>query len=145
METSTWLVQITEDSIREIAKRTGISERTLHHQVSNNKISLENIIKISVAYSHHPMSALTEWGYVGEEWADTPDIESALRMASEDQLADEVLRRMKVGTETDAFTTPVGDLAARRQTSPVSEDESMAASTAPLEPEEGDDDYHGGA
>lgn len=141
METSKWIAQITTDSVRDIAKRTGISERTLHHQVSNNRISLENIVKVAVAYSRHPMSALIEWGYVSEDWSSVPDIESALRLASEDQLADEVLRRMKLAGDHEAFNTPVDDLAARRNTPDVQPfDQDLAvADSSPDHPEEDTD------
>ena len=51
MDTNEWLNTLTGGATaKEIARNAGISERTLQHQVQNGKVSVENAMKISVAY-----------------------------------------------------------------------------------------------
>ena len=147
-----WLTEITDGaSAGEIADHAHLPRRTVQHQISTGRMSLENLVAIAVAYSHHPLRTLIEWDVVNPEWERIPDIEAALRLATEDQLADEVLRRMKLGVESDALTTPVDKIAHlddRRPVTPTVTDEdedAFAASDAPVEPEEGDDDFGPGA
>ena len=113
MELNEWLNQMTGgDDAQAIAEHAGISKRTVQHQIKTGRMSLENLVKIADAYGHHPLTILIERGYVDAEWADKPDIEAALRLATEDQLADEVLRRMKLGVNTVGDMT-VDDLVER--------------------------------
>ncbi|AKJ72307.1 HTH DNA binding protein [Gordonia phage GMA4] len=119
METTDWIAGLPATTTREIAKRSGISERTLQHQVTTGRVTMENIAKIAIAYSIHPLRALIDTDYIDEAWSQVPDVTAALRLASNDQLADEILRRLNAagdaGIEEPAvFTEPVDDLAARR-------------------------------
>ena len=115
MELSQWLATITGSATaQEIAAAADLPKRTVQHQISTGRMSLENKVLIGVAYGHHPLRTLIEWDIINPEWERIPDIDAALRLATEDQLADEVLRRMKIGVSSDAFTTPVDDLASRR-------------------------------
>ena len=147
MNLTQWIEQVTGGATpQEIAKAAKLPVRTVQHQLSTGRMSLENKILIGVAYRHHPMRTLVEWEVVNPEWASVPDIEAALRLAGEEQLADEVLRRMLSG-KNDAFDATVDELAARRSNTPPSDVEPLpsAANRRPLEPEEGDDDYGPGA
>ena len=147
MNLTQWIEQVTGGATpQEIAKAAKLPVRTVQHQLSTGRMSLENKILIGVAYRHHPMRTLVEWEVVNPEWASVPDIEAALRLAGEEQLADEVLRRMLSG-KNDAFDVTVDELAARRSNTPPSDVEPLpyAANRRPLEPEEGDDDYGPGA
>lgn len=113
MNLTQWIEQITGNATaQEIAKAANLPLRTVQHQLSTGRMSLENKILIGVAYRHHPMRTLIEWEIVNPEWERIPDIEAALRLAEEEQLADEVLRRMLLG-KNDAFDITVDDLAAR--------------------------------
>lgn len=115
MELSQWLASVTDcATAQEIAAAADLPKRTVQHQISTGRMSLENKVLIGVAYGHHPLRTLIEWDIINPEWERIPDIDAALRLATEDQLADEVLRRMKIGVSSDAFTTPVDDLASRR-------------------------------
>ena len=123
MELNQWIAELTDDTAQDIAKKAGLPKRTVQHQLNTGRMSLENIIKISVAYHRHPMRALIEWGIVDEAWASVPDIEAALRLASEDQLGDEVIRRMKLNPDS-VGNKSVDELAARRSRKvPLSDDE----------------------
>lgn len=147
MNLTQWIEQVTGGATpQEIAKAANLPVRTVQHQLSTGRMSLENKILIGVAYRHHPMRTLVEWEVVNPEWASVPDIEAALRLAGEEQLADEVLRRMLNG-KTDAFDATVDDLAARRSNTSDSDVDSLpyAANRRKVEPEEGDDDYGPGA
>ncbi|WP_018296510.1 hypothetical protein [Corynebacterium lubricantis] len=115
MRHSEWLQKASgEASPREIDKVTGISFRTIHDQAKREHITAENIIKIAEGYGHNPVTALIDTGYLEAKWATATDPIAALQAVSEEALADEVLRRMKHGLETDNLTTPVDELEARR-------------------------------
>ena len=147
MNLTQWIEQVTGGATpQEIAKAANLPVRTVQHQLSTGRMSLENKILIGVAYRHHPMRTLVEWEVVNPEWASVPDIEAALRLAGEEQLADEVLRRMLNG-KTDVFDATVDDLAARRSNTPPADVDPVpyAANHRTPEPEEGDDDYGPGA
>ncbi|WP_165242412.1 hypothetical protein [Corynebacterium lizhenjunii] len=116
MDHSKWMSQTTAgDSIRSAALKAGIAQRTLAHQVDKGSISAENVIAVAVAYGVHPVSALVDTGYLDPRYARQVDPMTALRQVTEEQLAQEVMRRMKIGVKSDHLTADVNDLAARRQ------------------------------
>lgn len=124
MKHDQWLHQITDDSVRSAAKKIDVAPRTLATQLEKGRISPENVIAIAVAYGHHPVGALVDTGYLDEKWATQVDPARALRTVTEDDLADEVLRRMKLGVERDGpLDTPVDELAQRRHVTPDSYDD----------------------
>lgn len=149
MDLHQWLAGITDDNAQDIAARANLPKRTVQHQMNTGRMSIENVIKIAAAYGHHPLRTLIEWGIVDPAWESVPDIEAALRMATEDQLGEEVLYRMKLNPGATVGDKTVDHLAARRRNTPMStpdtDDVPHAARTAKLEPEEGDDDYGPGA
>ncbi|WP_293817635.1 hypothetical protein [uncultured Corynebacterium sp.] len=112
---SEWFERVKEDSVRGTAKTIGIPQRTLAAQLDKEKLSPENVIAIAIAYGHHPVGALVETGYLDKKWATQVDPIHALRTVTEDQLADEVLRRMKLGQATGALDEPIDQLAAKRE------------------------------
>lgn len=112
---SKWFEQVTEDSVRGTAKTIGVPQRTLAYQLEKEKLSPENVIAISIAYGHHPVGALVETGYLDKKWATQVDPIHALRTVTEDQLADEVLRRMKHGQANGALDEPIDQLAVKRE------------------------------
>lgn len=116
MELNEWIAGITDDTAQDIAAKAGLPKRTVQHQMNTGRMSIENIIKIAAAYSHHPLRTLIEWEIIDPAWASVPDIEAALRLATEDQLADEVLRRMKLAPDATLGDKTVDELAARRST-----------------------------
>ena len=154
MNHSDWVEQISDgDAINAIATKAGIVHRTFARQVERSRISAENVIAIAIAYKHHPVGALVDTGYLDEKWATQVDPARALRAVTEDELADEVLRRMKIGVKRNGpLDTPVDELAQRRHvtpsaysdTTPDEEDLPYVADSSPTEPEPGDDDYSDG-
>lgn len=124
MKHDQWLHQITDDSVRSAAKKIDVAPRTLATQLEKGRISPENVIAIAVAYGHHPVGALVDTGYLDAKWAEQVDPARALHTVTEDELADEVLRRMKLGVERDGpLDTPVDELAHRRHVTPDSYDD----------------------
>ena len=143
MDARTWLETITDDQPGTIAKKAGIPRRTLYHQLERGTFPIDNIIKITDAYGTSPIDALMEIGVIDRAWANVPDVVAALRLATDDQLTDEILRRLKLGSRN--FDTPVDELDARRSntTTPairaVDNDLPYVADSSPDEPEEGTD------
>ena len=102
------------DSLREASKIADVPMRTLYSQREKGRITAENVIAIAIAYGHHPVGALVDTGYLDEKWAKSIDPMRALRDVDEEELADEVLRRMKLGKTNGALDTPIDELAAKR-------------------------------
>ncbi|MBG9293948.1 hypothetical protein [Corynebacterium diphtheriae] len=147
-----WLHTVTGDSaVNAVATRSGIVPRTFARQVEKGSITAENVIAIAIAYNTHPVRALVDTGYLDEKYALEVDPATALKEVSEEDLADEVLRRMLKGLKTEALTTSINgitDLAKRRHTTPetpphVQDYPYDAVADSSPDEEEGDDhDYY---
>ena len=99
MEFGEWLRKVTDDTIPVIARKVGLSPRTLQHQVRNDIMNIENVVKIAEAYSINPVRELIDLGYISSAWEKVPDIKGALRLATDSQLTDEILRRLEAGSK----------------------------------------------
>ena len=137
-----WITSITADSQGDVAARAGIPLRTLQYQIRNGP-KIETVIAVADAYGHSPFVALVDLGYIDDSWLDqlSESTEAALMAASDEQLTDEILRRLKKGSRS--FDTPIDDLAARRSNTttpairPVVDDDLPAvADSSPDNPEE---------
>lgn len=110
-----WLTQTTRsDSEREIGRHSGVAFRTINSQVKRGRLSAEVVINVAQGYGKSPVRALVDTDFIDEQWVEGIDPEAALRSVSEDDLADEVLRRMKLAGDHTTLDTPVDELAARR-------------------------------
>ncbi|CAB0944770.1 hypothetical protein FRC0477_00706 [Corynebacterium diphtheriae] len=164
MKHTEWLHMIAGDSaVNAIANRSGIVPRTFARQVKDESISAENVIAIALSYDAHPVRALVDTGYLDEQYATEVDPATALKEVSEQDLANEVLKRMIKGLKTEALTVPIEkvyNLNEHRRSTPVSppsvravsdddsegsDDMQYAASRRKRQPSEGDDDYGPGA
>lgn len=150
MQHTDWLATMTGGaSLRQIARTAGIAYSTLNTQTSRGHLSAEHVIAIAAAYNAHPVRALIATGYLDADAAHAPDIEAALRLASDEQLTDEVLRRLKLIPRHPDYDTPVDELARRRAPTPPTFDASagdvgslpMVADSSPDHPEEDCEDY----
>lgn len=112
MEHEEWLTKTTRGaSVNAAANRAKIVQRTLARQIERGKIDAESVIKIAVAYSENPVHALVDTDYLEAKYAVKVSPEVALRLVSEEALADEVLRRMKIGVSTNSpLTTPLDEI-----------------------------------
>lgn len=106
-----WITSITADSQSDVAARVGLPLRTLQYQIRNGP-KIETVIAVADAYGHNPFVALIDLGYINDRWLNqlSESTEAALMAASDEQLTDEILRRLKLGSRS--FDTPVDDLAA---------------------------------
>ena len=145
MEHIEWFNRITAgDSHREVSRRSGVPNRTIANQVSSGTLKPEVIIKVAEGYNESPVIALVDLGFVSARWITEPGVVTALSRATDEELTDELLRRLKLIDDE-----PVDHLAAKRSrsnTPPASVEQlPYAANRRKLEPEEGDDDYGPGA
>lgn len=106
-----WLDKVTRgDSNREIARRAeGVSDATLSRQRRAGELSADLIIKIAEAYNESPVVALVDLGFMSAKWITEPGVITALSRATDEELTDELLRRLNLLNKT-----PVDELAARR-------------------------------
>lgn len=137
-----WFQRVTRgDSNRRVSELASISPATLGRQLKDNSLSADLIIKIAAAYNESPVIALVDLGFVSARWLQDVGTTTALSKATDEELTDELLRRLRLIEDT-----PVDELAARR--SNISEIDvrglPYAADDSDTEPEEGDDDYHDG-
>lgn len=151
-----WLDRTTAgDSLRQISERSDIPLATLSHQMRKETFKPELIIRISEAYGESPVIALVDLGFMSSRWIKEPGVRTALSRATDEELTDELLRRLRLIEDT-----PVDDLAELRRSTPVSppsgraisdddsegfDDMQYAASRRKRQPSEGDDDYGPGA
>lgn len=147
MKHTNWMNATTgNESVRATALKAGLAQRTLANQIEKDRISAENVIAIAVAYNTHPVRALVDTEYLDEEYARTVDPVSAIRMVSEEQLADEALRRMKLGVKTDVLTNDINEVEARRrskQQKPVSPPDDVMPVSAVADDSPDEDEMRG--
>lgn len=103
-----WIEAVTRGhSVRQIAANAQIPPATLSRQISTGTVTPENAVAIAVAYGASPVKALVALGVLDPDNVDTMSVEQALREATDQQLVDEVMRRLSGATEEDtAFDHP---------------------------------------
>ncbi len=114
-----WYRRVTRgDSNRQVSSIAGISDATLGRQLRAGELNADLIIKIAQAYDESPVVALVDLGFVSAKWMQEIGTTTALTRATDEELTDELLRRLRLIEDT-----PVDELAARRSnnTSPVSD------------------------
>lgn len=123
MSIEAWFKDLTNSaSLREAADASGVSKSTLSRNLDANTMTPETVIALCRAYDRSPVSGLIETGYINDYELQGPDVEIALREATNEQLLDEILRRSDpqarylFGNEGDGDTiglaphlTPVSD------------------------------------
>lgn len=139
-----WLDKVTRgDSNREIARRAeGVSDATLSRQRRAGELSADLIIKIAEAYNESPVVALIDLGFMSAKWITESGVVTALSRATDEELTDELLRRLNLLDKT-----PVDELAARRNSNTSPEDVAplrYVADDTDTEPGMGDEGYHDG-
>lgn len=102
-----YLLKITgEKSARAIALKAGMDPSTLTRQL-NSALRPDAVVDICRAYGLPVVPSLVFIGLITAEEAEAMSIESALEKATDLQLANELLRRVKVGTATAQLTEPM--------------------------------------
>ena len=106
MEHTQWFKHITRnDSLREVARRAGVNNRTLANQVSAGELKPEIVIKVAQGYDESPIIALIDLGFVSAKWMTTLGTRTALSRASDEELTDELLRRLHLLNDEPADVT----------------------------------------
>lgn len=155
-----WLAElIGTDSMRTASQKTEYAQTTISRQLSRGHLSPEMIISLCRAYDRSPVTGLIETGYINDFELQGPDVEVALREATNEQLLNEIMRRSDpearylFGSDgdddvigLDPSIAPVSSLDDARSNGADSDVHSLpyAADSSDTEPEPGDDDYHDG-
>lgn len=135
MEHIEWFNRITAgDSHREVSRRSGVPNRTIANQVASGTLKPEVIIKVAEGYNESPVVALVDLGFVSARWITEPGIVTALSRATDEQLTNELLRRLNLIADE-----PVDDLAARRSNKNAGHVDFTAYGVADDSPDEGGD------
>ena len=89
-----WLAElIGTDSMRTASQKTEYAQTTISRQLSRGHLSPEMVIALCRAYDRSPVTGLIETGYINDYELHGPDVEVALREASNEQLLNEIMRR----------------------------------------------------
>lgn len=104
----TWLAGVTADSINEVARRAGVPQATLSKQLNEDRLKVENAMAICRTYSANPLDALVALSVITHEDAQRIIGAAALESASDDDLAREILKRLKNG-DGAALNRPLSD------------------------------------
>ena len=108
---SEWFKRVTRnDSNRRAADLADISPVTLGRQLKANELSADLIIKIAQAYNESPVIALVDLGFISAKWMQEVGTTTALTRASDEELTDELLRRLRLIEDE-----PIDHLAERRK------------------------------
>lgn len=106
-----WYKRVTRgDSNRHVSSRANISDATLGRQLRANELSADLIIKIAQAYDESPVVALVDLGFISARWMQEVGTTTALTRASDEELTDELLRRLRLIEDE-----PIDHLAERRR------------------------------
>lgn len=124
MKQTRWWKYVTETiqgrTFKEAAKIAGFDQSAFTRWKDGAAAKPEFVVKFARAYNRNVLEALVEAEFITEQEAglqkvNVPDIRSALRLAPEEWLADEVLKRMRAGVKTDEFAPPLDELVERKQ------------------------------
>lgn len=109
MSKETWFKETVQgDTIAEVALKAGIIKTTAWRQYNNALgFSAENVILIARAYHKSPVEALVEFGYIrADEMANGRTV-ARLHDASDDELLQELARRLKENADADWVNSPI--------------------------------------
>lgn len=110
MQHTEWMKRVTRgDSYRRVAELAGVNDRTLANQMRAGELRPELVIKIAEAYEESPVIALVDLGFISARWITEPGVVTALSRATDEELTDELLRRLRLIEDE-----PVDQLAQRR-------------------------------
>lgn len=135
--------------MRDAAKKAGFNQSAFTRWKKGAKADPDFVVKFARAFSLNVLEALAEAELITEDEANLREVTvdgPALSDATNEQLTDEVLHRLREGSQ--AFDEPVDELAERRsntQSAPADTHLDYVAKRGTPEPEEGDDDYGDGA
>lgn len=134
------------DSIREVARRSGINQATLNRQINLDMLGFESVRDISRAYDRVVLADLVATGHLAPRDIGVDDIMNALNAATDAQLVAAVANRLGVDLSifdkpiTEAFADAANVHPIRARNVPAStDDEDMDAVARPAETEPTDE------
>lgn len=96
------------DTIAEVALKAGIIKTTAWRQYNNAlSFSAENVILIARAYHKSPVEALVAFDYIRADEMTAGEAVARLRDASDDELLQELARRLKANADADWANSPI--------------------------------------
>lgn len=109
MSKETWFKETVQgDTIAEVALKAGIIKTTAWRQYNNALgFSAENVILIARAYHKSPVEALVEFGYIRADEMAKGKTVARLHDASNDELLQELARRLKENADADWVNSPI--------------------------------------
>lgn len=136
-----WLEAITRgDSSRRVAELADVSAATLGRQIRAGELKADMIIKIAEAYNESPVIALVDLGYMSAKWITEPGVVTALSRASDEELTDELLRRLNL-LDKRGVDVVAEDRRAELRSIPQEWEGLAVADSSPDHPEEDTDDF----
>lgn len=109
-----WIDEVRgNDSLRAVARRSGITSAKLIRQVNDDQLTFETVRAVSRAYERSVVSDLITIGHLTHEDAGVSGVERVLRAASDEQLVFEIGRRLDVTPASALFDSPVDEAIAK--------------------------------
>lgn len=134
------------DSIREVARRTGMNQATLNRQINLDMLSFESVRDISRTYGRVILADLVATGHLAQSDVGVDDIANALNAATDAQLVAAVANRLGVDLSifdkpiTEAFSEAANVTHLHRNVGPSTDDEEeLPAVARPAETEPTDE------
>lgn len=133
----TWFTRATgNDSYNNAAARAGLAQATLNRRVTSGKLTPLDVIAVSRAYGHNPIEELARIGFIEKSEIRSLVNGPVLSLASDQEIADEVWRRLSSGGASGVFDQPLGERddneAPMRHLRSVSEPEPMVVDESKL-------------
>ncbi|QOR47611.1 hypothetical protein INS90_10255 [Trueperella pecoris] len=146
MKAKEWLQKVAADEngrvvISAISKRSSLANSTLTERAKADSLTADQVIAICRAYRYPVSQGLIDLEFITEEDLKLPSIQATLRDATDEQLVDEIARRLEQGRR-EVFDRPIRPVDDRPVLSEVPDTmpplEEMAANPHRLELEQGD-------
>lgn len=130
MSNQEWVTEVTGGaSLRDIGERIGVHHVTVSRRITEGRA--ETCVAIARAYDADPIKGLVAWGVITSGEASSGDADLALRGATDLQIAEEMVRRIKAGEATSFAYEPIEGLPiGRDRPAPRTDDEVLAQVTA---------------
>ncbi len=96
------------DSIREVARKARMNQGTLNRQINLDQIAFETVRAVARAYDLPVVPALIATGHLSRE--DVGYSDSVLTAASDDELVEEVAKRLRRNSVSSDYDLPISQL-----------------------------------
>ena len=104
MNSLTWYAEtIGSDSTNAVATKAGLVTTTLARQIERKNLTAETVAAVAAAYDRDVLDALVIAGLITREQIKRHGVRAALEAATDQELSDEVWRRMSAGRGGNKF------------------------------------------